>query len=93
MSHNCAILRQSFSSSLSFGEILFSSHWVQVVPMIILGRDLFVDLIILEMHDYDIILGIDFIGKYNATIECRCKKIIFRPLGEAEFLYHGEDGG
>ena len=92
VSHNCAVFRQGFSTSLLSGEILFSSHWLRAVAMIISGRELFVDLIILEMHDYDIILGLYFLGKYNATIECRSKKVIFRPLGEVEFLYHEENG-
>ena len=60
--------------------------------MIISGRELFVDLIILEMHDYDVILGMDFLGKYNATIVCRSKKVIFRHPREAKFLYHEENG-
>ena len=38
------------------------------------------------------ILGMDFLGKYNATFECRSKKVIFRPPGKEEFEY-SRDGG
>ncbi|KAL5567494.1 hypothetical protein UlMin_024069 [Ulmus minor] len=84
MSHDCDVLRQGFSTSLPTGEILFSSHWLRAIPMIISGRELYVDLVILNMHDYDVILGMNFLGKYNATIKCRSRKIIFRLLGEVD---------
>ena len=29
-----------------------------------------VDLILLEVHDFDIILGMDFLSKYDANIDC-----------------------
>ena len=47
------------------------------------------DLIILDMYDYDIILGIDFLAKYNATIECRKRRFTFRPSNEDEFSFDG----
>ena len=45
------------------------------------------DLIILDMYDYDIILGMDFLAKYNATIECRKQRVTFRPNNEDEFSF------
>ena len=71
--YNCNVLRQGFSIPLPSGDILFSSHWLRAIQMIILGRELVMDLVILEMSDYDVILGMDFLGNYNATIECRSK--------------------
>ena len=44
--HDCDVLRQSFSTSLPYGKILFSSHWLRAIPMIISGRELYVDLMI-----------------------------------------------
>ena len=59
VSHDCDILMQGFSTSLPSGEILFSSHWLRAVSIIILGCELYIDLVILNMHDYDVILGMD----------------------------------
>ena len=92
VSHDCDVLRQGFSTSLLSREILFSSHWLRAIPMIILGIELYVVLVILNMHDYNVILGMDFLEKYNATIECQSKKIIFMSPGEVEFEYIGENG-
>ena len=45
----------------------------------IAGRKLFADLVVLDMIDYDVILGMDFLRKYNAKIDCKGRKVIFRP--------------
>ncbi|KAL5581770.1 hypothetical protein UlMin_014212 [Ulmus minor] len=50
------------------------------------------DLIMLSLHDYDVILGMDFLSKYNATIECRHRRVVFRPTESDEFSYVGEGG-
>jgi hypothetical protein len=36
-----------------------------------------VNLIPLELHDFDIILGIDWLSKYNALIDCYDKTVTF----------------
>ena len=49
------------------------------------------DLIILNMYDYNVIMGMDFLSKYNATIECRYQRVTFKPSDSNEFSYMGED--
>ena len=48
------------------------------------------NLIILDMYDYDVILGMDFLSKYNATIECQYRRVVFRLNENDEFSYTGE---
>ena len=40
------------------------------------------DLIVLDMKEFDIILGIDWLSEYYAFIDCRDKKVIFEIPGE-----------
>ncbi|XP_042437167.1 uncharacterized protein LOC122023145 [Zingiber officinale] len=40
--------------------------------------------------DYDIILGMDFLSKYGASIECRNRKVVFRLESEPMFEFIGE---
>ena len=54
-------------------------------------RELYVDLIILNMYDYDVILGMNFLSIYNATIECWYRRVIFKLSDNDEFSYMGED--
>ena len=60
--------------------------------MLVSNRELYVDLIMLNLHDYDVILGMDFLSKYNAMIECRHRRVTFRPTDNDEFSYLGEGG-
>ena len=54
--------------SLSSGESLISRFSFKEVLVKVVGRRLPVDLIVLEMVDYSIILGMGWLSKYNATI-------------------------
>ena len=45
------------------------------------------------MVDYDVILGMDRLSKYNATIFCRRKKVVFQPSEEKTFEYKGTPQG
>ena len=45
------------------------------------------------MVDYDVILGMDWLSKYNATIFCRKKKVVFQPFEGEEFEYRGTSRG
>ena len=51
--------------------------------------ELFANLIILDMQDFDVILGMDWLSKYSATIDCRRKKVIFDIPGEEKFEFIG----
>lgn len=42
------------------------------------------------MFDYDVILGMDFMGKYKTNIKCRSCRVMFNPLGASKFVYEGE---
>ena len=56
-------------------------------------RELLGDLIILEMVDYDVILGMDWLSKCNATIFCRRKKVVFQAFEGEIFEYEGTPQG
>ncbi|XP_062088884.1 uncharacterized protein LOC133795448 [Humulus lupulus] len=53
LGRSCEKLSEVFSTMLPSGEILYSTHWLRGVPICIDGRELYADLIMLEMHDYE----------------------------------------
>ena len=75
-------LDQPFRTSLPPGEILWSSCWIRNTSIVICGRELFVDLIAIKLHDFDVILGMDFLGRYNAKIDCRKRCVTFNLYSE-----------
>ncbi|XP_074559895.1 uncharacterized protein LOC141815930, partial [Curcuma longa] len=42
------------------------------------------------MQDFDVILGMDFLSKYGASIECRKRRVVFQPEAESVFEFIGE---
>lgn len=46
-----------------------------------------VDLIVMDMPDFDIILGMDFLGKYGAKIDFKKKKIWFNLDNGEQFNF------
>ena len=75
------LLDEACIVSLPSGENLTSIFVFKEVPVRLVGRELPVDLIVLDMVDYDVILGMDWWSRYNAAIFCRRKKVVFQPLG------------
>jgi len=54
------------------------------------GYETEVDLIPLELHDFDIILGMNWLSKYKALIDCYPKTVTFQtPEGE-RMIFEGE---
>ena len=58
---------------------------------VILGEvNLPANLIILDMHDFDVILGMDWLETYHATIDCFSKTITFKLKGkQANLIIQG----
>ena len=83
-------LEQPFKTSLPSREILWSNFWMRNASVVICGRELFVDLIAIKLQDFDVILGMDFLGRYNAKIDCRKRCVTFSPYGEEEFNFYGQ---
>ena len=57
-----ALLNEVCVVSLPSGENLTSRYSFKEVPVKVVGRELPVDLIVLEMVDYDVILGMDWLS-------------------------------
>ncbi|KAL5560330.1 hypothetical protein UlMin_036541 [Ulmus minor] len=83
-------IRKTFRTVLPSGDIMLSSYWLRAVPVVVSEREMSVDLVVLDMVDYDVILGIDFLSKYGATIDCKAKDVSFQPPGEEQFTFSGD---
>ncbi|GJT28542.1 putative reverse transcriptase domain-containing protein [Tanacetum coccineum] len=51
------------------------------------------NLLPLEMSDFDIILGMDWLTQHRATIDYHTKRVIFGDLNNPEFIYHDSRPG
>ena len=53
-------------------------------------RELLADLVLLDVMDFDVILGIDWLSQHYATLDCRSKAVIFRIPVEGEFKFFSD---
>ena len=54
-------------------------------PVLIEGRELLADWVLLDVIDFDVIVGMDWLVKHYATVDCREKEVIFRIPNDEEF--------
>ena len=54
------------------------------------GRKLEADMFVLDIGGYYVILGMTWLSKYHAVIDCWNKKVIFRNSQQPEFQFFGE---
>jgi len=72
------------------GSVYQAKYIGRNYPIIIQGRMLSADLVLFRIQGYDVILGMDWLTKYKATIDCERKNLtVFTPQGER--LVHKED--
>lgn len=55
--------------------------------MFLRGHAIVMDLIIIDMPDFNMILGMDFLSKYEAKINCRKKIVIFSMDDRTQFTF------
>ncbi|XP_042455224.1 uncharacterized protein LOC122039864 [Zingiber officinale] len=78
--------------SLPSGEVLSISLEVKGSPLDFNGQTIMVDLQVLEMVEFDIILGMDWLAMNHATVDCRARVVTFRPPGLPSWSFIGTGG-
>ena len=48
------------------------------------------DLILLDMIDFDVILGMDWLAQHYATVDYHAKEVIFKIPNDVEFRLRGD---
>ncbi|CAA0834234.1 Unknown protein, partial [Striga hermonthica] len=65
--------------SLASGKIIISDSLVRDLPVSIGGRVLCVDAYVIEMREFDVILGMDWLTRYRVDIRCQEREVILFP--------------
>ncbi|GKV24943.1 hypothetical protein SLEP1_g34480 [Rubroshorea leprosula] len=71
------------------GGMMTTREMCRTVDIYIDGRQLSASLFVLDISDFDIILGMDWLSKHFASIDCHRKWVIFNILDEPEFSFQG----
>ncbi|XP_077242535.1 uncharacterized protein LOC143883058 [Tasmannia lanceolata] len=58
-------------------------------PVRIENRELLADLILLELSDFNMIMGMDWLSTHHALVDCNKKVVTFEIPGEEKFYFEG----
>ncbi|KAL0445155.1 UNVERIFIED_CONTAM: hypothetical protein Slati_2238200 [Sesamum latifolium] len=76
------VLPYSFEVSMPMGNNEISNVLYKSCEVKIKGRMFWADLIELPLQGYDVILGMDWLYKYHANLDCHSKTVKFRVPGK-----------
>ncbi|KAL0549347.1 hypothetical protein IC582_013828 [Cucumis melo] len=82
-------LHHVLSVSTPSGECMLSKGKVKACQIEIAGHVIGVTLLVLDMFDFDVILGMDWLAANHASIDCSRKKVTFNPPSMASFKFKG----
>ncbi|KAL0554785.1 hypothetical protein IC582_008713 [Cucumis melo] len=82
-------LHHILSVSTPSGECMLSKEKVKACQIEIAGHVIEVTLIVLDMLDFDVILGMDWLAANHASIDCSRKEVTFNPPSMASFKFKG----
>ncbi|KAL0536180.1 hypothetical protein IC582_025119 [Cucumis melo] len=69
---------------------MLSKEKVKACQIEIVGHVIDVTLLVLNMHDFDVIVGMDWLAANHASINCSRKEVAFNPPLMASFKFKGE---
>jgi hypothetical protein len=80
-------LEQNISVSTLVGSVVTCRKCVKNCPILLGGRTLLAKLVVFGILGFDIILGMDWLSRYGAKIDCRKKEIVFHTSGNEKFRF------
>ena len=72
------------------GDSIVTSRMLKNCPMMIGYREMPVDLVLLDLQDFDVILGMDWLVSYHASINFFAKQVTFSISGHLKFSFEGK---
>ena len=68
------------------GECSLAWRYLPSVDLELNGREFNATLILMGMHEYDVILGMDWLGQHSALIDCAQRRVFFGATEARSFF-------
>ena len=72
-----SISPSSFGVKTPNGSVMVTREFLKGCPLQIRGYDINTDLIVLEMHNYEVILGMNWMTSVKAMVDYQKKEVVF----------------
>jgi hypothetical protein len=76
--------------STPLGENIHFDDIYRGVKLYIGGLELRVDLMLLELYDFELILGMDWLSKHKAHVDCFTKAVTIQRISDKRVVFEGE---
>ena len=80
---------RSIVVSLPTGDSRLAESVYMDSRVIIRGQEFLADLILLDIHDFDVILGMDWFSRNHVTVDCYRKEVRLCRPGQTEVVFYG----
>ena len=74
----------------TLGDIIIVNRLYQNCVIQIETARLFVDLILMSFFDFDVILGMDWLTRHHAVVNCFTKEVAFEFGDQQKIVFQGE---
>ena len=85
----CESMKTKLYIETPVGGILSTESMCKSCSIRIGERELSTDLVVLDMHDFDVTLGMDWLATYHASMDCHGKRVNFQIPEELAFSFDG----
>ncbi|XP_073137369.1 uncharacterized protein [Henckelia pumila] len=89
---DCEDLTGGFIVTILSGEELSTRIMVRNLELLLQGQPVVADLIVLPMHEFDLILGMDWMSKNAVVIDFQLRSVLVRPEGVEPFQFEATRG-
>jgi hypothetical protein len=86
---NTKPLEQNIRVTNLVGDMVTCVKYVKNCPIVIAGKTLPARPVVFSMFGFDIILGMDWLSKYGANIDCRKREVVLLLRDTEEFKLCG----
>ncbi|XP_070040575.1 uncharacterized protein [Nicotiana tomentosiformis] len=83
------LLNDPFLVATLVGESLLAEYVYRACQIRVEGRDTLVDLIVLDMIDFDMLMGMDWLSSCYAIVDCHAKIVKFEIPNKPSFVLKG----
>ncbi|XP_020266381.1 uncharacterized protein LOC109841861 [Asparagus officinalis] len=86
--HSLPIAPLTTGWNINMGSgVLVASSGYEACPVVICGRELFVDFLVIDLPSFDVVFGMDWLGLFFATIDCRRRSVVFEIPDHPRFEF------
>lgn len=83
-------LEKSFLLATPTGETILVKEWHQPCKVMVGELKTTANLMLLDMSNFDVILGMDWLASCHAVLDCHSKSIKFSISGGSDFIFQGD---